>query len=395
MMPRSGGDPSPPRCHVCGAGDPAPVPGYETLGRVTSDCKPWPAGGRLCVCEVCGCVQKAIDATWRLEAERIYADYTLYYQGGGAEQSVFEAASGVAAPRSARLLQRLQEDFQLAHTGRLLDVGCGNGAFLRAFSDLAPGWRLAATELSARSRHLVEAIPHFDNLYIGPIHSVPGTFDVVSLIHVLEHIPAPGGILEEVCGTLGPGGLLVIQVPDYSQNPFDLLVADHATHFTPETAGELVRSCGYEALALAADWIPKEISVVARGEGRPDARRHPRPRGDLGRATAAVAWLRTVASRARELASRGSFGLFGTSIAAMWLLGILGDQVQFFVDEDPRRVGKILRGRPVHHPSSVPAGSHVLLALPPRLAESVGRRIASPAASFHPPPASIPIAPAS
>jgi len=50
------------------------------------------------------------------------------------------------------------------------------------------------------------------------------------------------------------------------------------------------------------------------------------------------------------------FGIFGTSVAAMWLFGQLGDAVSFFVDEDTSRQGTELYGKPVFHPKDVRQG---------------------------------------
>ena len=78
------------RCHVCGRDSLAICPEFSALRRVTSDCKPWPAGGKLGHCAVCGAVAASTDVAWRREADDIYRHYTIYYQGAGAEQSVFD-----------------------------------------------------------------------------------------------------------------------------------------------------------------------------------------------------------------------------------------------------------------------------------------------------------------
>jgi hypothetical protein len=52
-----------------------------------------------------------------------------------------------------------------------------------------------------------------------------------------------------------------------------------------------------------------------------------------------IAWLEGVLNAAKEGRKRRRFGIFGTSIAAMWLFGEIGDDVDFFVDEDPNRLG--------------------------------------------------------
>ena len=145
------------RCHVCAGSAVDMVPGYEVFRRVTSDCRPWLRGGRLCVCQACGCVQKVTDHVWQSEVERIYEAYSVYHQSDGAEQSVFEEDSGRASSRSARLLERLNSHVQLPETGRLLDIGCGNGALLRAFGRFAPLWSLVGTELNGKYRPIVES----------------------------------------------------------------------------------------------------------------------------------------------------------------------------------------------------------------------------------------------
>ena len=64
-------------CHVCHEPSVQIVPGYEKFSSVTSDCKPWPKGGRLGVCRTCGCVQKIIDSAWKSEVDKIYRAYSI------------------------------------------------------------------------------------------------------------------------------------------------------------------------------------------------------------------------------------------------------------------------------------------------------------------------------
>lgn len=380
------------RCHVCAAPSLEEVQGFARLCRVTSDCKPWPSGGRLFICDECRSVQKLIDLEWLTEIERIYKDYTIYFQSEGVEQAVFDGTSGQAALRSVRLLEALAAHVKLPETGRLLDLGCGNGAMLRAFSQFATGWTLAGVEMSEKNRVAVESIERVEAFYTCQPEQVPGTFDLISMIHMLEHIPNPGEYLLKLQDKLNPGGLLLIQLPNYLENPFDLLVADHASHFTAQTAAELIGRCGYEAKAVATDWIPKELTVVARKAERDERAQavtnNARLKADsLTMTKEAVRWLEETRKRARLCASKGSFGIFGTSIAAMWLFAEMEDAVSFFVDEDPSRVGRTIMGRKIYHPSEAPTGSHVFIALTTMLAELVLKRVERPDVNFYLPPA--------
>jgi hypothetical protein len=74
----------------------------------------------------------------------------------------------------------------------------------------------------------------------------------------------------------------------------------------------------------------------------------------------------------------------------------LGDAVDFFVDEDPDRVGKVFQGRRVLHPEDAPEGSRVFIGMPFPIAQGIRERMTSSRAGFHlPPPFPLDLAPES
>ena len=198
-----------PSCHLCGDNNLTLLPEYSNFKRVTSDCKPWPSGGKLCVCKHCSCIQIVADEQWRKEIHEIYKGYTIYYQGEGAEQSVFDQSQGVAMARSDRLIAKLKQNIPLAQNGRLLDFGCGNGSFLRSFNKFFPDWDLAGMEYDDKYRAVVESIPKVERLFTGGLDQASGIFDAISLVHVLEHIESPRGFLEGIRAKLAEGGYSV------------------------------------------------------------------------------------------------------------------------------------------------------------------------------------------
>ena len=375
-------------CHACDQTALTAVPGYTDLRRVTSDCRPWPAGSRLCVCAACGWVQQALDADWQRETEAIYRGYEIYHQSEGVEQAVFDPDTGAAAARSERLLRAVWTHLNLPAHGRLLDIGCGNGSLLAYCHRIAPQWKLVGNELGDQHRARVEALPGVEAFCSGAATEAHGHFDLLTMNHVLEHIPHPAQFLRGLCGKLRPGGALVVQVPNLLRNPFDLLVADHASHMLPAGLARLMTDAGFAVELLAEDWLPKEITVIARAADAPPTAPSPDPAAVLDFVTACVEWLTALRAGAREAAAGGSLGLFGTSIAGTWLFGELGEAVGFFVDEDRSRIGKTHLGRPILSPAQVPAGSHVYLALPPAVAEAVARHeaVRNGGATYHLPP---------
>jgi 2-polyprenyl-3-methyl-5-hydroxy-6-metoxy-1,4-benzoquinol methylase len=371
------------QCHVCDWLSLDPVPEYEKFSRVTSDSKPWPKGGRLSVCRVCGCVQKTADAEWQSEVAKIYDSYSIYHQSEGVEQSVFEQASGRVSSRSAHLLEHLRSQVRLPETGKLLDVGCGNGALLRAFSSTIPRWSLSGTELNAKYRKEVESIDRVEALHVCSPDRVPGSFDLITLIHVLEHIPKPRELLAGLWNKLEPGGLLVIQVPAYMQNPFDLLIADHITHFSTTTILDAVQAVGYEIVTVTDEWVPKELTVVARKGHARVSGKGSASESSLQPLLIRLQWLDAVIAVTRKLSASAPLGLFGTSIAATWLFEELAGRVSFFVDEDIARAGRTYMGRSVYFPSDVPSRSQVFIPLPPGFAEPLKARLEKSSSDYN------------
>lgn len=371
-------------CQVCGSEKLREVESFSSLPRITSDCCPFPSGGRLFVCDSCGGVQKNPDAKWLAETKSIYSRYAPYYQSAGREQMVFDRSKGMGRRRSDVLLERLMAGNAFKQTGCVLDVGCGNGVMLSAMSRGLQGWALYGYELDDGGMENFLKIPGFVKLYKGALNSIDRSFDVVTLVHVLEHFPAPLEALRSL-RRIVEGGKIFVEVCHLDENPFDLLVADHLMHFTPVTLVQMLRSAGFENIAIATDWIPKEISLLAETDKINGL--HPVFPGDWDgthskeifvRMTNYVAWLHKIRREAEELSRRnGSMGIFGTSIAGTWLASALGKRVRFFVDEDRERIGRNHLGMPVLHPSEIPAGSVVFFALAPILARTVRSRIVS------------------
>jgi SAM-dependent methyltransferase len=377
------------KCLVCETGDLEAIEGYAELPRVTSDCKPWSAGGALVCCEACGAVQKLPDDKWLGEIARIYNAYQIYDLSYGAEQVIFSEA-GVAAPRSRALVDFIAQNAGTAKEskkpGKLIDIGCGNGSALKNLSAALPEWKLYGSELSDSARAGLERLPNFVELYTRPASEIAERFDIVTMIHALEHMPAPLAALRDAAHLLTEGGRLFIEIPNVLTSPFDALIADHLLHFSPAHLQYLASRAGLAVSVLRNDLLPKEITcLAARGVAIVQ-----RPTPDEMRETIQdnIAWLAAVLAEARKAAtSARSFGLFGTSISGMWLYGALRDKVSFFVDEDESRIGNSFEGIPILAPSQAPPGSTVFVPLSPDVASRVAARHGRARARYVEPPA--------
>lgn len=371
---------SSPCCHDCKCREIHVFPEYASLGRVTSDCKPWPAGGSLQVCRSCGLIQANTDDKWMAECSEIYASYESNYQSSGVDQAIFDPRTGAAIQRSEKLLLELLRRKLLPAAGNLVDIGCGSGGFLRACSVHLPNWDLFGLESAATYEREVRSIRGVRDFFPFGFDKLAGRYHLITLLHVFEHLQGPSAAYRVLERSLEQTGAIFIEVPSCEVNPFELLVADHASHFTADQLVRMMKAMGAPLLhGSDCDWIPKEISLLAgRTEQDTRLRRGPDEIDSIiGLVRRQIMWLKSVADGAKcLLADGGQFGVFGTSIAANWLTGVVGPEVvNFYVDEDPGRVGRSHFGRPIIAPAEVPPQTKVYVPLAPVVANAVKERL--------------------
>ncbi|GIV99037.1 MAG: hypothetical protein KatS3mg058_0441 [Roseiflexus sp.] len=98
--------------------------------------------------------------------------------------------------------------------GRLLDVGAGAGAFLRAMRVALPEWSVTGVEPNARAAaaarrtgaHVIQA-----TIETAPLDGT--VWDAITLWNVLEHLPDPLAVLRRLRQLLRPGGFIYMTVP--------------------------------------------------------------------------------------------------------------------------------------------------------------------------------------
>lgn len=360
-------------CAACGATSLKIVPNYNRLRRVTSDCRPFAVGGDLRQCGRCGTVQKADTEQWRADCAAIYADYETYALSDGVEQAVRSGDGKEFGPRSEVVLRHLLSSTRMPARGRILDFGCGKGPTSRAASRVMPGWTIDGFDQDDRALAIVSAISGFGKLHTGDPSALPTGYDLIVLMHTLEHVPSPARMLGLLAGKLAPGGHILIQVPDREANPYDLLVADHLIHFDHASLGFMGTHAGLAPITLARDWVAKELTMLL-APSAPSA--VSAPAGEDIAIGAQVDWLLNVADTVRKIGRERPLCIFGTALGGTWLAHELPALPDFFLDEDPARIGRSLDGVPVIAPSDAPRGATVVLALAPAIAKSVVTRLA-------------------
>lgn len=345
---------------------------FSSLKRVTSDAKTWPAGGELLLCNTCGLVQKAINNKLLEEIKLIYSNYEIYHQSEGQEQAVFNP-TGSPQKRSEVIANFIYES-QFFHNDKkcVLDYGCGNGEFLNAFGKIYPDFSLHGLDLSNKYKLQLESIPNFTALY-NPESLLEKKFDFIALIHTLEHLTNPVDTLRLIRSYLKPEGHIFVQVPNVQETPFDILIADHLWHFSPKSLTNILIQAGFTIIAVNTKIVSKEISICAVPNF--DAL-HNAPNLDDSKDIKRLIHqyiefnLKLIADT-EQIQKQGEFGIFGTSISATWLYNYFNN-VDFFIDEDPNRIGKLHFNKPIYSPQSMYGKkTPIAIPLPPSIASQI------------------------
>jgi SAM-dependent methyltransferase len=104
------------------------------------------------------------------------------------------------------------------------------------------------------------------------------SFDLVTMMHSLEHVHDPLQVLRAARELLVPGGRLVVAVPNIESLPFrwfgsswfGLDLPRHLTHFTPRTLPLMLRWAGFEPgpvqMIRHAQWTRTSAELACRSE---------------------------------------------------------------------------------------------------------------------------------
>lgn len=224
-----------------------------------------PGTFRLQRCEDCGLVATRPRPT--PEALSFYYEDTYSGEGEGGDDGEpaenpmrkFQTESGLGRLISRYRLRVMAKVQPLGAEDRLLDVGCSYGGFLRE-ARARSGCRTAGIDMDAGS--IADAVDQDVTEYrTGRLVDAgfeAERFTTITFFESLEHHSEPIAALVEARRLLAPGGLVVIEVPNYAgfwRRIFrtawlPLLIPQHLFHFTPKTLRSTLEEAGFEQIEL-------------------------------------------------------------------------------------------------------------------------------------------------
>jgi 2-polyprenyl-6-hydroxyphenyl methylase/3-demethylubiquinone-9 3-methyltransferase len=157
---------------------------------------------------------------------------------------------------------------------RVLDVGCGGGLLSEALA--AAGAQVTGIDLAPRVLDVARLHLHESNLQVdyrevsveALAEELPGAFDAITCMEMLEHVPDPGSVIAACAALLRPGGRLFLSTLNRTPLAFGVAIvgAEYALNLLPRGThhyAQFIRPAEMAAALRAAGLEFEDLSGLA------------------------------------------------------------------------------------------------------------------------------------
>ncbi len=217
---------------------------------------------RTVICTRCGLAY----ANPRLDENEIASLYTTSYRD---TDGIPEKHLGFKEEQARELIEWLLRYHRREHSS-ILEIGCSEGVLLRQLRDDLK-WDVAGVEPFEPYAH--HGISNWgldiETSFFQSEH-YEKRFDIVTFIHVIEHIPDPVGFVKEVGKVLKKDGYIFFETPNLWSPKIGritaaLFASPHLAIFSPKSVPLLLEKAGFELIRLEAN---RNLRVLAKRKGK-------------------------------------------------------------------------------------------------------------------------------
>ena len=169
-----------------------------------------------------GCRHPVVNHIPRFVPKTSYAD-AFGLQWNAFRRTQLDSFTGTTLSRN-RLANIVGGTLEALRAKTVLEAGCGAGRFTEVMLDA--GARVFAVDLSTAVEANFENCSQFEDYFvcqadIGRLPTLPGTFDAVVCVGVIQHTPDPEETIAKLCAYVRPAGWLFMDhyPPEYPATP--------------------------------------------------------------------------------------------------------------------------------------------------------------------------------
>ena len=238
------------KCPICGSDDHHVYYGFVDLGR------------DFCLCHECGCAF-LLNSMTKEEAIEWYTD------GSYRERTLVHAPVELELVHQQMRAINIASYVDTADIKTHLDIGCSAGSLIKEVQKNHPGIESIGVDIDPIYTKYAEGIK-----IVPTIDYVEGEYDLITIIHTLEHIPDPVPFMEKVVQHLAPGGILIVEVPNRRAYIVAYSAPEHLIAYEQHSLEYLLHKVGLKVgLTLLQGHIqasPLDLNVLMLATNDPD-----------------------------------------------------------------------------------------------------------------------------
>ena len=376
-------------CMVCRNPELVPIFRSRAIGFTLAQAPNEKASTSALLCETCGHVQSP-----PVEGIEDYYDTGYQFQlNDAAEDDIYAVQDdGTRIYRSEHQAACVADLHDLSPGLRVLDYGSGKARSLELLLQRAPG-------LAAHAFDVSDIYTPLWDRFLAPDHQASyrlpdawaGSMDLVLSFFALEHTADPRGFVRELARLLRPGGRAHVVIPNMYRNISDLVVIDHAQHFSTGSLHRLFAEAGYRNIRI--DTERHRAAFIVTAEYDPQAAEPSDPVAqDPQDLVATGEQARRIATQWQDIATRieafeaahpgAKAAIYGSGVYGTFIAKTLRNPaaVASFLDMNPYRQGRTLLDVPILAPDRIGADIDIVYV---GLNPEVSRDIIAGVAALH------------
>jgi len=312
---------------------------------VSSDIKKVNFKSKFYICSNCLIVQKDINKTFIKNINLIYKNYEGFNKFKDIDQK--KISNGIANNRCQIIYERLIKKI-IKNKNIVLDYGSSNGAMIEPLLSDKKNILIEACDIKNNLSSKITKNKKFKKFnfsknFLSSQNKLIKKYDLITLIHVFEHLLDPLNDLKKLSKKLNKNGKIFIQIPNFYQNPYDLIVYDHTAHYTRESILNIANLAGMNVDKIYTNIIDCEFSIILSNKNFNNKKSKYLNNNNsfkliISNYDKSLSWLN---NQIKKLTFIKSFNILGSSIAATWIHSYFISKKINFYEEDINKKNKI------------------------------------------------------